>query len=243
MERYYSTLKNLPTELLSSNLASKSTSLDEIKYYRWITRDTFLQISQSPFAQANGIGSDHLYNFLDLQDALIVKMLIKKLEDLELKEEDVSMDSDKEISIELNTENIRTCALIQLILSESPKLIEFLFAYPAQSIDSPSLKLTTLKFLIHSCPAIFNCTHLFKDFIHMDSYREDKFYYWNFVILLMEKYPTQATFELAKEVVTEIDLYYDDFICKNELDNIRNIVKIISKVFPMIDLSPIKNIK
>ena len=77
MERYYSTLKNLPTELLSSRLPSSSASLDEIKHSRWLTRDTFLQISQSPFAQANGIGSDHLYNFLDLQDALIVKMLIR----------------------------------------------------------------------------------------------------------------------------------------------------------------------
>ena len=37
-------------------------------------------------------------------------------------------------------------------------------------------------------------------------------YYWNFIILLMEKYLIQATFELAKDVVTEIELYYDTFL-------------------------------
>ena len=231
MERYYSTLKNLPTELLSSRLPSSSASLDEIKHSRWLTRDTFLQISQSPFAQANGIGSDHLYNFLDLQDALIVKMLIRKLEDSG--------------STELNKENIKICTLIQLILTESPKLIEFLFAYPAQSasLASPSFNLETLKFLINTCPALFNCTHLFKDFNHMDSYREDKFYYWNFIILLMEKYPIQATFELAKDVVTEIELYYDTFRYEGEFANVNCIIKSIAKVFPMIDLSSIRNRK
>lgn len=229
MERYYSTLKNLPTELLS--LQATLTSLDEIKNYRWLTRDTFLQISQSPFAAANGIGADHLYNFLDLQDALIVKLLIKKLEEV------------KNLH-EITRERIRIFTLIQLVLSESPKLIEFLFAYPQDSNqpESSPLKPETLKLLIHNCPALFNCTHLFKDFIHMDSYKTNKFYYWNFVILLMEKYPIQATFELAKEVVTEIDLNHDS-LSDLELKNVKSITKIISRIFPMIDLTTIRNIK
>lgn len=229
MERFYSTLKNLPTELLSLQTAA-SSSLDEIKNYRWLTRDTFLQISQSPFAAANGIGTDHLYNFLDLQDALIVKLLIKKLE---VEEEE-----------EINEKRIRICAMIQLVLSESPKLIEFLFAYPQDS-DQPEsfpLKPETLTLLIQNCPALFNCTHLFKDFIHMDSYRANKFYYWYFVILLMEKYPIQATFELAKEVVAEIDKNYAS-LGALELKNVQNIARSIKNVFPMIDLTAIRHRK
>lgn len=233
MERYYSILKNLPTELLSS--PTTPVSLDEIKNYRWLTRDTFLQISQGPFAAANGIGPDHLYNFLDLEDALIVKLLIKKLEEVP----EVIVEAVEEVG---RREKIKICTMIQLVLSESPKLIEFLFAYPQDSSQNESSKPEILKFLIHNCPALFNCTHLFKDFIHMDSYKANKFYYWNFVILLMEKYPIQATFELAKEVAAEIDLNYDT-LTNSELLNVRNIIKTVAKVFPMIDLSAIRNRK
>ena len=238
MERYYSILKNLPTELLSPRLVSTSTSLEEIKNYRWLTRDTFLQISQSPFAAANGIGSDHLYNFLDLQDALIVKLLIGKLEG--------TASASNYCENDIRGEKIKICTMIQLVLSESPKLIEFLFAYPAQSHNNSnhmestsSFNRETLKFLIHNCPALFNCTHLFKDFIHMDSYKEDKFYYWNFIVLLMEKYPIQTTFDLAKEVVAEIELNYDS-LGKLDMESVENNIKIISKVFPMIDLTSIR---
>lgn len=236
MEKFYSIMKKLPTELL---LSDSSSLLEDVKYSRWSARDIFLQISQSPFAAANGIGSDHLFNFLDLQDALIVKLLIKKVEDFDNSTEKEEFSSNEFI----NREKIKICSLIQLVLTESPKLIEFLFAYPENSQSYSPLKLETLKLLIHNCPALFNCTHLFKDFIHMDSYKDNKFYYWNFIVLLMEKYPTQVTFELAKEVVTEIDLSYETFENSHEIRSIKNILKIISKVFPMIDLSSVRNKK
>ena len=209
MERYYSTLINLPSELLISN---PQVRLEDLKQCRWLTRDTFLQMSQEPFAAANGIGQDHLQNFLNLQDAILAKLLIQKLENNQLNP----------------IEKLKICGLLQLIFTESPKLIEFLFSTP--------IEISILKLLIENCPSLFNLINLFKDFkYNFESYKQDfnnKFYYWNTIILLTRKYPTQSTLDLSREVIQEIQNEKPNQI--NHIKLIKDLVEDIEGIFPFL---------
>ena len=209
MERYYSTLINLPSELLISN---PQIRLEDLKQCPWLTRDTFLQMSQEPFAAANGIGQDHLQNFLNLQDAIVSKLLIQKLENNQLNP----------------IEKLKICGLLQLIFTESPKLIEFLFSTP--------MEISILKLLIENCPSLFNLINLLKDFrSNFDSYKQDfnnKFYYWNTIILLTHKYPTQYTLDLSKEVIQEIQ--NENPNQTNQIKLIQNLIDDVEGIFPFL---------
>lgn len=213
MERYYSTLMNLPSELLISN---PQVRLEDLKQCRWLARDTFLQMSKEPFAAANGIGQDHLQNFLNLQDAIVAKLLIQKLDNHQLN----------------LTEKLKICGLLQLIFTESSKLIEFLFSAP--------MKNSILKLLIENCPSLFKLISLFKDFrYNFESYKQDfdnKFYYWNTIVVLTRKYPTQSTLDLSKEVIQEIQIQI-----KLETDNqpyhikvAKALIEDIEEIFPFL---------
>lgn len=219
MDRYYSTLKNLPTEILLSN---PHAPLEDIKFRRWITRDTFLQMSQEPFAAANGIGPDHLQNFLHLQDAIIAKILIQKLENTR-KEDDLR----------------KVFGLLQLIFTETPKLIEFLFSSPTN--------LSSLKLLIENCPALFNLIALLKEVKFNMNFRQNfdsKCYYWQVVGLLTRKYPTQATLDLSKEVIEEIQNELETgHLIDHQILSIDKIITDIRKAFPFINQIDIKQYK
>lgn len=210
MERYYSTLKNLPTEILSRNPHSP---LEDIKYRRWITRDTFLQMSQEPFAAANGIGPDHLQNFLHLQDAIIAKLLIQKLENTQ-KENDLR----------------NVFGLLQLIFTETPKLIEFLFSSPTN--------LSSLELLIENCPALFNLISLVKDYrsnLYCNQNLDSKCYYWRVIGLLTKKYPIDATFTLSSEVIDEIQNELNtEHLNDHQISMIEKANEDIRKAFPFI---------
>lgn len=211
MERYYSTLKNLPSEILISNPNAK---LEDVKNCRWLTRDTFLQMSQEPFASANGIGQDHLQNFLNLQDAIISKLLIQKLDNFHIN----------------SYEKFKICGLLQLIFTESPQLLEFLFSVPT--------KISILKILIENCPSLFNLINYLKDFksktLNQDF--DTKFYYWNTITLITSKYPIQATLDLSKEVIKEIQNELEISHTSDNISLMRNLLEDIEEIFPFLFL-------
>lgn len=215
MERYYSTLKNLPSELLISN---PNVKLEDVKNCRWLTRDTFLQMSQEPFAAANGIGPDHLQNFLNLQDAIISKLLIQKLENYQLN----------------SAEKLKICGLLQLIFTESPKLIEFLFSIPT--------KISILKIIIENCPSLFNLINLFKDFKYLNQDFDNKFYHWNTIVILTRKYPTQATLDLSKEVINEIQNELEINHSSDHISLMRILLEDIEEIFPFLGESDIRKV-
>ena len=212
MDRYYSTLKNLPSELLISN--DPNLQLEDLKISRWLTRDTFLQMSLEPFAAANGIGPDHLQNFLYLQDAIIVKLLIQRLD----------------------VKTLEICGLLQLIFTESPQLIEFLFS-------APNYDTSVLKVLIENCPLLFNLINLFKDFKSKIYYNQDKFYYWNTIAILIRKYPIQATLDLAKEVIKEIQTEIEHGHDKSDKNLLyTDLIKEIVEIFPFLEESDVSKV-
>ena len=214
MERYYEALNQLPTEILL-----KTGNLDEIKHSRWLTRDKFLHQSQLPFAASNGIGPDQLRNLLDLQDAVIANLLIKKLE----------LDESRPLE-----NNFKIYSLLQMILTESPKLLDFIF------MGTSRIPLDTLKLLIQNCPALFHCIILLKDFTTLQNYWEigsSRLYYWNFIIHLALKYPIQATLDLVKEVAHQIQQNIEDCTeTEGEGESVKNninwIIESIDKTFP-----------
>lgn len=213
MDRYYSTLKTLPTALLQS---SSPLNLDEIKQSRWATRDSFLQISQEPFAGANGIGPDHLQNFLDLQDAIIAKMIIKRLEELET---------------DTQYKQQQLCGILQLIFTESPKLIEFLFAAPTTTTPIPILRV-----LVQNCPALFALTPLLKDFRNHSDYqkRGSREYYWSLIVFLAMKYPIQVTLDLCQEVLEERSRALLENNTSVDKERCIDLIEDIGKVFPFL---------
>lgn len=203
---------NLPSELLISN---PQIRLEEFKQCRWLARDTFLQMSQEPFAAANGIGQDHLQNFLNLQDAVIAKLLIQKLDNNQLKP----------------SEKLKIFGILQLIFTESPKLIEFLFSIP--------MKISILKQLIENCPSLFNLISLFKDFkYNFESYKQQdfnsKFYYWNTIVILSRKYPTQSTLDLSKAVIEEIQIELEIENQPYHIKVMNALIEDIEDIFPFL---------
>jgi hypothetical protein len=218
MQRYYATLKSLPSEILISNPEAK---LEDVKNCRWLARDTFLQMSQEPFAAANGIGPDHLQNFLNLQDAIISKLLIQKLDNFKLNSFD----------------KLKICGFLQLIFTESPKLIEFLFSTPT--------KISILKILIENCPSLFNLINLFKDYFTfpIDQDFDIKFYYWNTIVILSRKYPIQATLDLSREVIKHIqsDLERHNNQ-KNHISLMKALLEDIEDIFPFLKESDIRKV-
>lgn len=218
MDRYYSTLKNLPSEILLSNPQAR---LEDIKNSRWLTRDTFLQMSQEPFAAANGIGPDHLQNFLNLQDAVVSKLLIQKLENGNTK----------------TAEKLKICGLLQLIFTESPKLIEFLFSTPTD--------LTTVNLLIQNCPALFNLINLFKDFrtvfICYNHNFNNKFYYWQTILFLSQKYPIQSTLDLSWIVVEEILIELETNKSDHQITLITSLFDDFVKLYPFLNEFDVRN--
>lgn len=216
MERFYQTLAQLPSERLL--LSTSTDNFDELKNSRWLVRDTFLKMSQGPFAAANGIGQDHLHNLLNLQDAIVAELLLKRLEQTE----------DKLLQYKI-------FGLLQLIFTESPKLIEFIFT--SSNVVVP---LEILKGLIEHCPALFHCITIFKTFRDFESYSMNKIYYWHFITWLIEKYPHQSTLDLAKELVEEIEQEKHNNLFENNLESIKALLKTVNKTFPFQIKSKIK---
>jgi hypothetical protein len=216
MERFYASLKQLPTELLSS---SNSVKISELKMARWLTRDTFLEMSQRPFAASNGIGPDHLHNLMNIQDLLLLEMLI------EMKLLNCPLDS-------YSSEKLEILAFIQLILLESPNIMEFLI----DSAIFKELDPLVLESLINSCPAFKSCIHL----IILESYSaiEDTLYYWNIVANLAVKYPSSPTLNMCTMIFNEFNDKFDSKFRKLNVKHSKQIVGIIEKigiVFPKLD--------
>lgn len=211
MERYYSTLKNLPSEILISN---PQVRIEDVKHCRWLTRDTFLQMSQEPFAAANGIGPDHLQNFLNLQDAIISKLLIQKL--LYNHRNNLTQ-----------REKLKICGFLQLIFTETPKLIEFIFSSP--------IEISVLKLLIENCPSLYNLILLARDLKH------DKFYYWHMIVILTRKYPIQATLDLSKDVIKEIQIELEINDQIDQIGFMKGLLEEIGDIFPFLWETGIRN--
>lgn len=185
--------------------------MEQVKQSRWQTRDVFLQMSQEPFAGANGIGPDHLQNFLDLQDAIIAKTLIQLLES---NPDNQHKDQKRHIY-----------GLLQLIFTESPKLIEFHFATPT------TISRNTMKFLIDNCPALFALIQILKDY-KTRADNKGLLYYWSTLALLAKRYPIQATLDLCFEIYAEYLNYRAE--SHKDRDFIFDILNDIRDVYPFI---------
>lgn len=182
MDKFYSSFHQLPSTLLlrNGNDLLDFDKIRELKLARWRQRNEFLEMSQNSFAASNGIGLRHLQNFLDLQDAVIVKILLQRLAGAAEK-----------------GEQFQISGLIQAILTESPNLIEFFF------VNSTEISIEIMAILIPNCPILFNLIGFYKSFTTFSDYSSNFLYYWKVIMILASVYPTQSTLDLCREVIRE----------------------------------------
>ena len=230
MDRFNSVYTQLPTQILlklsKNNSATTSIitndtddqlNLVKLKENRWLTRSILIEMSHTPFATSNGIAQDHLNNLLNLQDALIAEILI-----LNHLPKEVDFDKTKERL------QLQILGFLQLLFTESPKLIEFLFSTPVIFDDF------ILNSLFDGCPALFSCINLMNSkFINTKTSNSfnQVLYYWNLVALLSLKYPLPATLNLCKTILNEISNQTSNSLqFKYHEEDLRIILRILEKM-------------